>query len=159
MHKPRYAITASAVFPDLTCYAYCTSRNVAIFNDVTSECTSARLQKIHVQYIQFKLEIKNRLYARTAQWPKMPPPCVPALSPAVPRHKVFCTTKCTFWCSTIPLHKPECSPQASYTTNMHYHITRRMYHWVRPNRPPATQSYVSSSVHSPLVLTNGACHL
>ena len=81
MHKPRSAVNASAVFPGLTCYASCTSRNVAIFNDVTPQCTSARRQKIHVQCIKFKLE-RNRLYTRiawrkayviTAQWPKMPP--------------------------------------------------------------------------------------
>jgi len=66
-HKPGSAVTASAVFPDLTCYAYCTSRDVAFFNDVTSQCTSAKLQRIHVKCIPFKLEPNNRLYTRTAR--------------------------------------------------------------------------------------------
>ena len=158
-------------FPDLPYYASCTSRNVATVNDVTSQCTSARLQKIHVQCIQFKLEPNNRLYASTA-WRKAhvitallysDERCHPVLSQCsvLLSHvtKCFCITKCTFWCSTISLHEPECSPQASCTTDMQYHITRPMYHRVRPKRPPATHSCVSSSVHSPVVLTNGACRL
>jgi len=150
------AVTASAVFPDLTCYASCTSRNVAIFNVVTPQCTIARFQKIHVQCSQFKLEPNNRLYTRTArhycmtaQWPKMPPVFQRSvlLSHVT---KCFCIIKCTSWCSTISLHESECSPQASYTTDMHYHITRPMYHRLRPKRPPARHCYVSSPVHSPL---------